>query len=320
MQPIIGKKEKILALLTVFFLFSIVGSIFFVISLRNKEEFITLTNEVKILKIKQENLEKLEKIYFDNIILPEVTSKSYLTLAITDNQYKKILAEKNPNLILPIASITKLMLAVITLENIDKDTEVTAISDYIGGEESAYILEVGKKYKISELLANALISSDNDSARLISSTLGNNNFIDRMNIKAFELGLTQTSFSNVTGLDPIDPKIIPNSSTVTDIANLLIYIKNKHPEILKISTNDKYSVCDTTNYCKMVTSTDILLEDKDFGFKIIGGKTGTTDLAGKNLALMTKLLDGIVIINVVLGSTDNFMDTTSLINNIKINN
>ena len=70
----------------------------------------------------------------------------------------------------------------------------------------------------------------------------------------------------------------------------------------------------------MVTSTDTLLNDKSFKYEIIGGKTGTTDLAGKNLALMTSILDNIVIINIVLGSTNNFMDTTSLLNNIIINN
>ena len=231
------------------------------------------------------------------------------------------MASKNSDLALPIASLTKLMDAVIILENVNPQTEVTATLDYVGLEESAYVLEIGKKYTVNELLANALVSSDNDSARLLSSTLGENNFIAKMNSKAKDLGLTQTSFTNPTGLDPATSSAQlskPNVSSVTDLANLLLYIKNKHPEILKLTTTASYNFCDINNYCKKVVSTDKLLGDKTFKFKIIGGKTGNTDLAGKNLALITEPLNGVFLLNIVLGSADNFADTVSLINNVKI--
>ena len=314
------KKKKILALITVVFLFSIVGSLFFIISIKNKEKTIILKKEVRELQIKQKNILMLEKLHFDKIILPELTSKSFLTLAITNKGTQKILSEKNPNLILPIASITKLMVAVIILENTNLETEVTASLDYIGKEESAFILEINKTYKIQDLLANALISSDNDSARLLSSVFGENKFIEKMNLKSAELGLTNTSFTNVTGLDPTDNLTKPNLSTVTDLANLLIYIKEKHPEILKITTQAEYNFCDINNYCKPVINTNKLLKDNSIKYKIIGGKTGSTDLAGKNLAFITEPINSLSVINIVLGSNDNFMDTLSLINNIVINN
>jgi len=221
--------------------------------------------------------------------------------------------------VLPIASITKLMTAVIILENIKLETEIKATRDYIGLEESTFVLETDKIYTVKELLANMLISSDNDSARLLSSTLGEVNFIAKMNLKAKELGLTKTNYFNVTGLDPDKSSNEVNVSSANDLANLLIYIKNKHPKILELTANPSYGFCDINNYCKTVTSTDKFLNDKDFKFKIVGGKTGSTDLAQKNLALIIEPIDDITIINIVLGAKDNFLDTESLINNITIN-
>ena len=61
------------------------------------------------------------------------------------------------------------------------------------------------------------------------------------------------------------------------------------------------------------------MNDNGLKFKIVGSKTGTTDMAGKNLVLMTEPFDGIILINVVLGAKDSFADTKGLINNIIIN-
>jgi len=172
---------------------------------------------------------------------------------------------------------------------------------------------------VKELLANMLIASDNDSARLLAGSLGTENFISKMNNKAQELSLTKTYFVNVTGLDPQKPVVELNISSPNDLANLLIYIKNKHPEILKLTTNATYNFCDVNNYCKIINNTDKLLGDAGFKFKIIGSKTGSTDVALKNLALITTATDNIFLLNIVLGSKDNFLDTQTLINNIIIN-
>jgi len=318
MIPTNNKKEKILAVFTVIFLFIVVGSLLFLISLNNKKNTDTLRLLVREQQARNETVKNFQNIQANGPATSTLTSKSYLSLAFIDTGTKKNIQEKNPNLVLPIASITKLMVGVITLENIDLETEVTATVNYIGREESAFVLEDGKTYKTGELLMNALISSDNDSARLLSSILGENNFIDKMNTKAAELGMTSTHYANVTGLDPATSTQDINTSTVTDLANLLSYIIEKHPDLLKITTKTSYNVCDINNYCKLVTNTDKLLGNPDFRHKIIGGKTGSTDLAGKNLALVVNFSNNIFLINIVLGSENSFFDTTSLINNIVI--
>jgi D-alanyl-D-alanine carboxypeptidase len=265
-------KEKILAIFSVFFLFLIVGALLWFISYNNKNKTEILNNRVLQQEIERENIKRLQNLRLDTVsstTAPAITGKSFLTLAVTDGGTKKILNQKNPDQALPIASITKLMVAVIVLENIDLQKNITATLDYIGQEESAFILETDKIYKVKELLANALVSSDNDSARLLAGILGEQNFVTKMNQKARALGLSKTFFVNSTGLDPKDLSSGINVSSVTDLANLLIYIKSKHPEILRISSRPQYNICDINNYCKMVLSTYKLLENKDFRFRII---------------------------------------------------
>jgi D-alanyl-D-alanine carboxypeptidase len=319
MPPETTTKQKILALLTVIILFALVGTIFIIISINNRNKTAALRAEVIRIRKENEIIQKLEKITTATSTLTGITSKSYLTMAITNKGLKKVVDQKNSNLVLPIASITKLMVALITVENLNLESEIIATPNYIGGEESFFVLEADKTYKVKELLANTLIASDNDSARLLSSILGEINFINKMNQKAAELGMTQTKYVNVTGLDPQKPNLDLNTSTVSDLAKLILYINNKHPQILKITINAEYNFCDINNYCKPITSTNKLLTDTDFRFKIIGGKTGSTDLALKNLALMISLNEDISIINIVLGSEDNFTDTKSLINHLIIN-
>ena len=314
------KNQKILALLVTIFLFSLVGSLFFSMSLKNKERTEILVEKVKQIRLNQEIAQQVEKINITDFSLLNLSSKSFLTLLVADNGSKKVLIQKKSDQVLPIASITKLMVAVVALENIDVETNITATLNYIGREESAFIIEAGKTYDTEDLLASALIASDNDSARLLSSAMGENNFIDKMNQKAQELEMFQTNYINITGLDPISTSTNFNTSTANDLAKLLIYIQKIHPEILKLTANSKYNFCDIKNYCKEITSTNKLLGGTAVKYKIIGGKTGSTDLAKKNLALLMKFSDNMLLLNIVLGSTDNFSDTLSLINKIEINN
>jgi D-alanyl-D-alanine endopeptidase (penicillin-binding protein 7) len=320
MTPKEAKKQKVLALFIVILLFVFIGVLFLAVSINNKTRTENLRIKVLELKKDRELAQKITKIKTATSSLPEISSKSYLTLAIANSGKEKVLLSQESNLPLPIASLTKLMVATIVLENAQPETLITGNLDYIGLEESAFILEVNKTYTVKELLTSALISSDNDSARLLSSILGETDFLAKMNQKAKDLGMTQTAYTNITGLDPKDLSTGINTSSVNDLAKLVVYIKNKHPEIFKITSEAQYNFCDINNFCKQILNTNKLLEDKDLKFKIIGGKTGSTDLAGKNLILLTQISPEIYLLNIVLGSKDNFMDTKSLINNVIIEN
>ena len=134
-------KEKLLAGLTVFLLFLAVGSLLFYISRKNMARTDALRQQVIMQKTIQENKRKLEKIYLKNqsaldgvnyaspatavVDGPAINGQAFLTLALTADGTQKVLTAKNPDLALPIASITKLMVAAVIAENVDLETAVT---------------------------------------------------------------------------------------------------------------------------------------------------------------------------------------------------
>jgi D-alanyl-D-alanine carboxypeptidase len=318
-------KEKVFAILFVFILFLFVGSLFGYIGYINKKNTEKLQEKVRIEKLEAKEKTLLSQMVMSDILPNEITAKSFLTMAISSRSFKKVINSKNPDDTLPIASVTKLMTAIVVLENIDLNTKVTATADYVGGDGTMNVLEIGKTYTAKELLYNMLIASDNDAAQLLASILGTENFVILMNKKAKDLNLIRTSFVNVTGLDPLVNGKAYNISSSHDLAQLLIYINKNYQNIFEISRKAEYNFCDINNYCKNIISTDQLLTDPEFnlpgqnrqaGYKIIGGKTGQTLLANKNLALITEPFDGIFLINIVLGSDDNFADTKTIFNHL----
>jgi D-alanyl-D-alanine carboxypeptidase (penicillin-binding protein 5/6) len=311
-------KEKIWAIIFVIILFLLVGIIFGSISLANKKATEKLRAEVKAAKIAREFKLNFSKLSF-NPNFAGTSARAYVLFATSTNGQNLFLTEKNIDVTLPIASITKLMTAIVVQDNVDLNTVIEATPEYVGGDSTANVLEIGHKYRVAELLNNMLISSDNDSARLLSSVTGEARFVELMNEKAKEIGLVRTKYTNVTGLDPLDGKGGVNLSSASDLVNLLVYINNNHRQIFQFGKNPAKNICDVDKNCKPVLTTNLFYNDKTFPFKIIGFKTGRTDLALKNLALITEPFDGIFLISIVLGSEDNFADTRALISNLKTN-
>jgi D-alanyl-D-alanine carboxypeptidase len=314
-------KEKFLAILTVVILFLLVGTLFAYIGVLNREITAKLQEKVQLKKLEIEQRNKVVKMTMSPLTPKDITAKAFLTLALTSKNFSKIIGEQGADKILPIASITKLMTALIVVENIDLNTQVTATADYVGGDGSAKVLEIGKTYSTRDLLSNMLISSDNDSAQLLASILGTTNFVGLMNAEAQKLNLRQTHYINVTGLDPLDEKITSgfNVSSARDLASLVIHINRNYPSVFAITRNNSYNICTTDSVCKVILSTNQLLSDPNFKLPIVGSKTGQTLIAGKNLALILEPFDSIFLINIVLGSDDNFADTKTIINHLNLN-
>ena len=318
MTPQNNKKESILAILTVIILFAVVGFFLLEISLINKRKTDILKEKVAQARLIAETQARLDSIVSRNINLLPITGKAYLSIVETEKGTRKILGQKNASVPLPIASITKLMGAVVVLENMDLNADIKILPDDIGQEESYYVIQPDHVYKVGDLLTNALVASDNDSARVLARSMGTDRFIEKMNVKARELNLNHTHYVNVTGLDPVIEGMDLNVSTVEDLATLLLYIRKYEPRIFQITSQATADFCDIYGACTEITSTDKLLGDTSINFKIIGGKTGSTDMAGKNLALINRVYDNIFLVNVILGSGDSFADMLLLINNIVI--
>ncbi|MDO8443653.1 MAG: serine hydrolase [Candidatus Azambacteria bacterium] len=235
--------------------------------------------------------------------VPYLELQAQAALAIkTDGS--RVYYNKNIETQRSIASLTKLMTAIIVTENYDLDTVVEISRNAVKREGSNGDLRPSESITIRSLLDIMLIESSNDAAFALSQQRPD--FISLMNKKAEELGLSQTHFINPDGLDS------PNShSSALDIAKIFGYLINRYPEtfeILKTKNMVVYSFDGKIEH--RLANTNELLGKVD---GIVAGKTGYTDNAGGSLILLTK--DDII--TVVLGSPARFEESEKLINWLK---
>lgn len=137
--------------------------------------------------------------YKNAVVSPEISARSALVYDLTTS---KILYEKNSKERLPMASITKIMTAIIGLENKKEDGKYLVTKDALVGEDSMGLSE-GEVLTLEELLYGLMLHSGNDAAETIASSYsgGREKFIEAMNNKVKALGLSDTNFTNPTGLE-----------------------------------------------------------------------------------------------------------------------
>jgi D-alanyl-D-alanine carboxypeptidase (penicillin-binding protein 5/6) len=246
--------------------------------------------------ISQEKSEKVKIInYFADLNLE--AKSSY----IFDMAKNEPIFEMNADTRLPLASLTKLMTAVVALENIPRDFKIIISSDDVAQEGDSGFF-VGEVWKMSDILSVMLVSSSNDAAtalslgvELPSELRSSTPFVSLMNQKAGEIGMAQTSFFNPTGLD-VSFESAGAYGSARDVAKLLEYFIKNYPEIAEATRYESL----TANY-RTFKNTDKLAERLP---GIIAGKTGATDLAGGNLVVAIDIGLGHPVIISVLGSTE----------------
>jgi len=222
-----------------------------------------------------EPLENVPKVEIKELKRPEIKADAVFSLLILNSGKEKILFKKNENEILPIASLSKLMTALVLFEeNIDLSEKIEF---------------KGQKVSLKELLERMLYFSDNNIAEFLAQNFGKENFIEKMENLAKKLSLFNTHFSNPTGLDPENltfsssTKDFFNYSTAKEMAILAKYILKEKPQIFELTNKDfKF---------------DLLP-----GQKIVGLKTGYTEEAGGCLLLVFSDERGNYFINVILGA------------------
>lgn len=202
---------------------------------------------------------------------------------VFDLNQKKFLEGKGLKLVRPIASVTKLMTAVVFLEEnrYGKACQTQILSsdaDFIKGTTSP--LPKNVNIACGELLKAMLVRSDNYAAHAIAhaTPLTKAQFIARMNSKARELGMVQTYFEDSSGLSP------NNVSTVSDLAKLTGYAATK-AEIQQLSNLPMASVYAGGNFLSMKNTNSMV---RDQSFPALVSKTGYTREAGFNLAFIAR--------------------------------
>jgi len=248
---------------------------------------------------------------------------------VFDALENKIIYSLNSEEQLPLASLTKIMTAVIAREILPDYTTITIDSDSIKKEGDSG-LRVGEKWRVRDLLDFTLLVSSNDgaaslaaAAAAVSTGVGQNteglvnevvvkekDFASQMNEKARSLGLVQTYFMNETGLD-LQTQVSGSYGSARDVANLLVYAVEKYPDLFEATRQlvFKVSSLDGKNREAKNTNEAVL---KIPG--LIASKTGFTDLAGGNLAVLMDAGLGHPIAIVVLGSSEQgrFVDVEKL--------
>ncbi len=225
-----------------------------------------------------------------------VTANNIILYNLNDDS---IIYEKNSEERVSIASITKIMTALVALENIDdlSDTVIITENDfaYTSGYSKAGF-SVGDTVTYEDLLYGILLPSGAEAVNsVVNNTLGLNEFVKEMNNLAKRIGMNNTSFSNPIGRDSDT-----NYSTANDVAIMLKYAL-KNPQFKKIFTTKEY---EATNGLKLQST---LMPYKDIlNINLIdGSKSGFTRDAGRCLASITTLNDVPYLLVVLDSSLDN---------------
>ena len=240
-------------------------------------------------------------------MVPDVRAAAAI---IFDPQTGQVLWEENGQDKRPIASITKVMTAMVFLEdNPDLSRVVTIQRSDVYAASTTY-LRANERLTVNNLLHLALIASDNAAARALAriSHGGSAAFIERMNEKALELGLESTTFADPSGLNP------DNISSAYDLSRL-ISLAAADDRIAPIMRTVEYQVATSRRKFSIHSTNRLLLGGE---VDVMGGKTGFISKAGYCLATLLRLpQSNQQIAVVVLGATSNqgrFWETRHLFN------
>ena len=222
----------------------------------------------------------MKKIFLIIILLFPICIKAITTSArsviLMDMDSNRILYEKNISEVRSVASISKIMTAVLAIESGKMKKEVTIGEEIKKSYGSGIYLSVGEKLKLEDLVYGLMLRSGNDAVLAIAKFVGKDidKFVELMNKKAKEIGMNNTTFNNPSGLDQEKG----NYSTAYDMAILTSYaMKNK--EYKKITGTKKYTLKTNKNVYNWINKNKLLKKYK----YATGGKTGFTEKARRTL-------------------------------------
>lgn len=271
-------------------------------------------------RIERSNISNPTKVVsnteYDNLHLTAKAAYVY------DSRTGDVLYSKNATTRLPLASLTKVMSALVALDTAGGESSIQITEDSLSPDGDSGLL-VGERWALKDLLDFSLTSSSNDGIHAVALALGaihNTNatpseaekdFVLNMNKKAEILGMKNTYFFNETGLDESLNKG-GAYGTAEDMARLFDYILRNHSDLLEATASNRVRFVTLDNFSHLAKNTDTIINDIP-GIK--ASKTGFTDIAGGNLVIAFDPELGRPIIISVLGSTQEgrFSDMKKLI-------
>lgn len=216
---------------------------------------------------------------------------------------KEVFAESNKDLRLPMASTTKTMTALVTVENCNLDEIVSVPDEAVGVEGSSIYLRKGDKYTVRELLYGLMLRSGNDAAVALAIHVAGSveNFAEMMNLRAESMGLTNTHFVNPHGLQDKN-----HYTSAYDLA--FIGSEAMQNETFRQIVSTKFITVGNGENKKYWTNKNKILSLYEGGNGI---KTGFTTDSGRCL-IASATRNGVTVVSVVLNRYDMFNDCCRL--------
>ena len=231
----------------------------------------------------------------------DTSARSAILMDIDSN---RILYEENINEKRSVASISKIMTAVIAIESGKLDDKVVIGDEINASYGSGIYIKIGEEMTLRDLVYGLMLRSGNDAALAIAKYVGGSvdDFVTLMNKKAKEIGMKNTTFNNPSGLDQEKG----NYSTAYDMATLTSYAM-KIEEYKKITSTKKYTLTTNKNVYSWINKNKLL-----FNYKYAtGGKTGFTEIAKRTL-VSTATKDNMNLVVVTLNDGNDWQDHQNL--------
>lgn len=247
---------------------------------------------------------------------PELASKAAILM---DTKTGKVIYSKNQNEKMYPASTTKIVTAILTLENCNLNEIVTVSYDTVMSIPDGYSsasLQIGEQLTVEQLLQLLLVHSANDAANALAEYVGGSvdSFVSMMNTKMNELGLSHTHFTNTFGMHDEN-----HYTTAQDLAMIMKYCM-KNQDFRKLAGSASCAIPATNKYgARRYSSTNELIIPTNSNYYpyLTSGKTGYTSQAGDclvscsykdNLELLCVILGG----KMINGTSTRFSETKSL--------
>ena len=250
----------------------------------------------------------MKKLVLILLLLIPINIKAYESSAscvvLMDMDSLNVIYGENMHDVRSVASISKIMTAIVAIENSGVNSTVTIGEEITKAYGSGIYIKQGEEITLESLLYGLMLRSGNDAALAIANYVGGDidNFVEMMNEKAVEIGMKNTTFNNPHGLDENGG----NLSTAYDMALLTSYAM-QNENYRKIVSTKKYTLRTNMNYYSWINKHK-LLHSHNY---ITGGKTGFTDIAKRTL-VTTASKDNINLVVVTLNDGNDFVDHINL--------
>jgi D-alanyl-D-alanine carboxypeptidase len=207
----------------------------------------------------------------NNTPLPTFTNESYM---VADLSTGAVLAGSNVAARWPTASITKLMTATLVFDQLATSTQITITPQMFAADPEEHTLAIGGTYTVEDLLHLMLMPSSNVAAQAMADYIGQVQFMNEMNARAEQWGMTDTYFADPSGISAA------NESSANDLLTVAQHVYNNYPGILALTDTPVTTITELNSGKKIVVrSINAFVGESNF----VGGKTGNTDQAGGNL-------------------------------------